>query len=244
MLTQINTAQYDNDAEKGHKFNGFDLQLCAEVDDQGQHQDQGNQQQQGDQQQSQGDQGEGMQQQSSQQQGSQQQNQQGDQQQGQGDQQNSQQQVPEKYENFTLPEGSTYDQTLHDQFSTVALKHGLSQEAAQEFVTMYAGIRQNEQAALIAEHEQRVEAWTNEAKTDPVIAKNFDKNLAAVKEVFTRFGGQAMVELLDSTGLGSHPQFIRMGMAIRAKVGDDDFPDGRGGSENLTTGQLFFPNSK
>lgn len=109
---------------------------------------------------------------------------------------------------------------------------------------MYAGIRQNEQAALIAEHEQRVEAWSNEAKADPVIAKNFDKNLAAVKEVFTRFGGQAMVELLDSTGLGSHPQFIRMGMAIRAKVGEDDFPDGKGGSENLTTGQLFFPNSK
>lgn len=150
----------------------------------------------------------------------------------------------EKYENFTLPDGSTYDQALHDQFSAVALKHGLSQESAQEFVTMYAGIRQNEQAALISEHEQRVAAWTDEAKTDPVIAKNFDKNLAEVKEVFSRFGGNEMIELLDSTGLGSHPQFIRMGMAIRAKVGEDDFPDGNSSTKDQNIGQIFFPNSK
>lgn len=152
--------------------------------------------------------------------------------------------VPEKYENFTLPEGAVYDTALHDQFSTIARKHSLSQEAAQEFVSMYAGIRQNEQAALLTEHEQRVAAWEAEAKTDPVIAKNFDKNLAAVKEVFTRFGGNEIVELLDSTGLGSHPLFIRMGMAVKAKVGEDDFPEGGNGGGQVSAASIFYPNMK
>jgi hypothetical protein len=222
---------------------GINLQLFTEgTDEQNQQQTQESNQQQSsqnsNQETNQGDNSQSNQQQSEQQSG---------QEQGGEDnssQQQNQQQSLEKYENFTLPEGAVYDQALHDQFSTVALKHGLTQEAAQEFVSMYAGIRQNEQAALITEHEQRVQAWTDQAKADPVIAKNFDINLSTAKEMFTRFGGNEMVELLDSTGLGSHPAFVRMGMAVKAKVGEDDFPDGKGGGKDLTTSQLFFPNSK
>lgn len=241
--SQLAAAQYSNDAEVMRRFS-FDLQCFAEGEgDQGQQGQQSQNQGQGQQNQGQ-QQGEGQQQQGAQgNQGDGQQNG-GQQQQGQGDQQGQGQQQLEKYENFTLPDGAVYDTALHDQFSAVALKHKLTQEAAQEIVTMYAGIRQNEQAALLAEHEQRVEAWASEAKADPVIAKNFDKNLAAAKEVFTRFGGTEMVDLLENTSLGSHPAFIRMGMAIKAKVGEDDFPDGKNGQENLTTGQIFFPNSK
>ena len=80
------------------------------------------------------------------------------------------------------------------------------------------------------------------ADADPGFA--VDATLAAGKQALNQFGTPELVNLLNHTGLGSNPEFVRFCAKVGKAMAEDSFH--RGGSKSEADGMpsRLFPNSK
>lgn len=152
-----------------------------------------------------------------------------------GDDQNDQQSdQPTEYEQFTLPEGMEMTEEAQAEFSEVLTEieketgKGLSQETAQKFVDMGANLVQQgaEQAMQYAAeyHEKQTNEWIETFQNDAEIGGDEEtqkKNLAVAKTVAKAVGGDALIEALEATGAGNHPEIIRAFFKLSGVVGED-----------------------
>lgn len=126
--------------------------------------------------------------------------------------------APEKYADFKLPEGLTLDKGLADKFAASAKKLGLSQESAQELVTLQA---ENAAATLKAgldSWNQTKEGWRNE--TIKELGANYEKELSYAAKALDRFGGPELRQLLSDTGLGEHKLLAKAFIAIGKQMSE------------------------
>ena len=111
--------------------------------------------------------------------------------------------VPERYE-ITPPEGLALDEAGMNQFTPLARKHGLSQEAAQDLVNLYAS---HMQGALSGQ----IQTWEKAVRADQEIGgQNLSTSLEGAKRVLSRYGTPELTAALDQTGMGSHPELVRL----------------------------------
>jgi hypothetical protein len=147
--------------------------------------------------------------------------------------------APEKYD-FKLPEGMQADQTLLDEFSGLAKGMNLTQEQAQGMLDLYhkqvAGI----QAKFVSDHEARIADWQKTVKADAEYGgAKLEQNLAVAKKALDKFGGQSLVDLLNSTGLGDHPEVIRYFYRVGSRLKEDGFVEGSKVQEKSAADVLF-----
>lgn len=154
--------------------------------------------------------------------------------------------APEKYADFTIPDGVTIDAKAVEAFTPVLKKHNLSQEAAQELVNVYA---QNmaassatyveqlkddnfalEQVGFVLGHQRDV--WSKALKTDSEIGgKDYDKNVKTAQRAIARFGSPQFKAVLERTGLGNHPEFVRFCLKAGHVVSEDTTALGAGAGQ-------------
>lgn len=154
--------------------------------------------------------------------------------------------VPEKYE-FKAPEGTTYDPQVMESFSGAAKEAGLTQDAAQKLIEKMAPAlvaRQADQVAAI--HREWLEASTADKEFG---GEKLKENLGVAKRALDTFDPQPMGadgklvatplrKLLDDTGLGNHPEILRLFYRAGKAISEDKFVGGvaRGaGAANPTT---------
>lgn len=143
--------------------------------------------------------------------------------------------VPEEYEKFSLPEGFEYDEAAAKDFEGLARELGLSQEQAQRLVNMYTD---NIQRGILAQAEAadaRNAAWADAARTDAEYGgSDFEKNLAIANYGLSRLGSPALMKYLSESGLGNHPEIIRLcwkaGKLMREDAQPEDQAPRRGGA--------------
>lgn len=125
--------------------------------------------------------------------------------------------APEKYE-FVPPEGVTLDPAAVEEFTPVARELGLTQEQAQRVVNLYAGLQQRQADALAEQSRQ----WVEQVMADKDLGgARWDANRALVAQARDRFATPALVELMETTGLGNHPEVIRLFAAVGKAIADD-----------------------
>ena len=146
--------------------------------------------------------------------------------------------APEKYE-FTAPEGKEYDSNLLTAFEAAAKDSNLTQETAQKLLDKMAPAiaeRQTEQVAAIRKD------WFEASKSDKEFGgEKLEQNLGVAKKALDTFGSPELNQLLVSTGLGNHPEVIRMMYRAGKAIGEDTFVSG-GGSTTPSV-KSFYPNS-
>ena len=138
--------------------------------------------------------------------------------------------APEKYE-FKAPDGKQYDAAVLEPFSEAAKAANLTQDAAQKILETMA--------PKLAEHQQaQVEAvqsgWLEASKTDKEFGGDrLQENLAVAKRALDTFAPKnadgtvsGFRQLLDDTGLGNHPEVIRMLVKIGKAISEDGFVAG------------------
>ena len=134
--------------------------------------------------------------------------------------------VPESYE-ITAPEGMDVDKAAMDVFTPIAKELGLTNEKAQKFADVYANIRLNEAKVQQDAFDSQQDGFIEAAKTDKEFGGvNFDKNIASANSVLTKFGGDALIEVLDSAGLANHPDVIRCFYRMSKAISEDTFVSG------------------
>ncbi len=131
--------------------------------------------------------------------------------------------VPEKYE-FKAPEGTEYDPEILEAFSGAARKGGLSQEAAQKLIEEMA-------PALAARQVDQVQAihkeWLASSSSDKEFGGDkLQENLGVARKALDSFGTPELRTMLDETGLGNHPEVIRLLYRAGKAISEEKFVGG------------------
>ena len=101
----------------------------------------------------------------------------------------------------------------------------------------------NLQNQLIQRHHQIHSHWINQSKNDPFFGGTlFAHNLKIAKKVVQQFGGPKVMDVLNKTGLGSHPDIIRMMVRIGHALNQPSACNDNGKPQRQKTiAELFYP---
>lgn len=145
--------------------------------------------------------------------------------------------VPESYE-FKMPEGVELDKTAAEEFTAVAKEMKLTQDQAQKFAEIAAGIQQRGKEA----HASAVTSWTEATKTDKEFGGDkLQENLAIAKQAIDRFGTPELKDVLNASGLGNHPEFVRAFYRAGKLLSEDAVHSGRAPGASNDIAKLMFP---
>lgn len=125
--------------------------------------------------------------------------------------------APDAYE-FAAPDGHVLDETVIGKFSEVAKELNLTNANAQKVLDVMAPAIAERQAAAL---QSMTEEWSNSARADKEFGgEKLAENLAVAKTALDKFATPEFRALLNDTGLGNHPEvlrvFYRAGKAISA----------------------------
>lgn len=154
--------------------------------------------------------------------------------------------APETYADFTVPDGMTIDQPLVDAAIPVLKEIGVSQIQAQKLVDMISELRQAESKANSDSYNQTVKDWVEEGKKDKEFGGDkYDENVGIANRGLDKFGTPKLVEVLKQTGLGNHPEFIRLFTRVGKLIKEDD-PGGAAAppASEKTDAETLYPDLK
>lgn len=152
--------------------------------------------------------------------------------------------APEKYD-LKLSEKSLLDKSSVDEISTFARERGLSNKLAQEILEMKESAVKEHielQAEAVA---QRTSSWRKAVEDDKEIGGEKLKETANLaNQVAKRFGTETFMKALNDTGLGNHPELVRVFARIGRAMDNDKLE--LGGNSFSQSGrseeQTFYPN--
>lgn len=147
--------------------------------------------------------------------------------------------APEQYADFTVPDGYDLGE-LGNEFKTVAKELGLTQEQAQKLIDLDV-----KRFGAQTESVQKATAkWLEDAQADKEFGgEALTENVAIAKKAIDTFGSDALKDLLQKTGLGNHPELIRVFYRAGKAISEDRFVNGAtGDNAQVTTAQRMYPN--
>jgi hypothetical protein len=148
--------------------------------------------------------------------------------------------APDKYE-FTNPEGAEMAPEGLTAFSDFAREQGMTQAAAQSLLDKLAPAMAKRQADVMTAAR---ESWANSAKADKEFGGDkLNENLGIAKKALDAFGTPELRTLLNESGIGNHPEVIRMLLRAGKAISEDRFVGGgRGGQVSTDPAKRLFPN--
>lgn len=136
--------------------------------------------------------------------------------------------APEAYD-FKAAEGQEYDGEFIKVYSEIAKELNLSQENAQELLDKVSPVVQQRQLEKINEIR---EGWAASSKTDKEFGGDkFKENLALAKQALNELGTPELKTFLDNSGLGNHPELIRLLYRAGKAITPDHFVGGPKGEK-------------
>lgn len=146
--------------------------------------------------------------------------------------------APEAYEDFTSPDGVEIDTEVLGQLKALGKELNLDQASAQKVFDLGVQLQQRQAQAW----EAQMQKWIGEVRSDKEIGGDkLPENLALAKKAVEQFGGKEFSEFLDSSGMGSHPAFIRAFHRIGKAISEDTFVSGNknAGTTNSLENTLY-----
>jgi hypothetical protein len=150
--------------------------------------------------------------------------------------------APEDYDGFAAPEGVTLDDGLLGDFKGLARELDLPQQSAQKLVDLAVRMRQADAEAIVAVRQ----SWLDASKADREFGGDrLHENLATAKRGVEAYGSPALAQLLNETGLGNHPEFVRLFVKIGRTVSEYTYlAGGRAPAGQRSLAERLYPTSK
>lgn len=145
---------------------------------------------------------------------------------------------------LALPEGSHLDAKAVERIVADAKARGLNQEQAQDLLK-----RENDAVAGYVKgqtdaYANEQTAWMAAIKADPEIGgQKFDESVTLAKRAVDAYGSDAFKKALNDTGLGNHPELVRVFARIGKTITQDDkiLAPGRMPAAKRSPEQVFYP---
>ncbi|ENJ8541419.1 peptidase [Raoultella planticola] len=153
--------------------------------------------------------------------------------------------APDKYE-FKAPEGTELDSQAIGLFEPVARELDLTNDQAQKLAGLWPQLQEQMQQRQAESWGQQVEKWAADVKADKEIGG--DKLTASVghaQKALDTFASKEFREFLDNTGMGNHPEMVRVFAKVGKLMSEDSFVTGQGnGSPKNDLVEAFYPSKK
>jgi hypothetical protein len=151
--------------------------------------------------------------------------------------------APEQYEDFTAPDGVTLDAEVTGEFKGLAKELGLTQEQAQKVADFGPKMLQRWQAKQAEALAETSAKWATETRADKDIGGDkLNENLATAKKALDAFGSPAIKTLLHESGLGNHPEVIRLLVNAGKAISEDRMVPGAKAAAEVSIEQRLYPN--
>lgn len=153
--------------------------------------------------------------------------------------------VPEKYD-LKPPEGALLDSADIERTAAYAKERGLSNEEAQALL-------ERDNTIIVAQMEKQKEllkkttdGWMAQLKADKEIGgAAFNESAELAKRIVAKYASPELKEALDSTGIGNHPELVRMLVKIGKSMANDKLvPSGNPPPEPKPIENRVYPNLK
>jgi hypothetical protein len=160
--------------------------------------------------------------------------------------------APEKYEDFTMPDGMELDKEMLDDFLPIAKELNLTQEQAQKLADLQIKNVERANAKTEEAFAKVVEGWKDSVKADSEIGgSTMGEKVGLAVKAMNFFGdskdesgktveNSALKELLETSQLGNHPEVIRVFYRIGKAFGEDRLVTAEGKSGGR---KPFYENS-
>lgn len=152
--------------------------------------------------------------------------------------------APAEYSEFKVPDGLEVDADALKDFTPVMQELKATQEQAQAAVDIASKMVEKTLKSQADAWADRVADWTKTAEEDKEIGgKDYDKHILLARSAMRQIGGRPLVLALEETGVGNHPELIRVFYRLGLAIGEDNLDFG-GQSEggNKTIAERMFPN--
>jgi hypothetical protein len=132
--------------------------------------------------------------------------------------------APEAYQ-FEANESNPLDPEVMEVYSEVAKELNLSQKAAQSLLDKVGSKIQERTAQNQEQYMQKLRMdWVNQSTTDKEFGgENLQANLSVAKKSLDKFGTPEFRQLINESGLGNHPEFIRFMYRAGKAISEDKF---------------------
>jgi hypothetical protein len=132
--------------------------------------------------------------------------------------------APETYQ-FQVDESKAFDPEVLGVYSEIAKELNLSQKAAQSLLDKVGSKIQERTAQNQEQYMQKLRMdWVNQSTTDKEFGgENLRANLSVAKQPLDKFGTPEFRQLINESGLGNHPEFIRFMYRAGKAISQDKF---------------------
>jgi len=149
--------------------------------------------------------------------------------------------APEKYE-LKAPEGFELEPDTTAGFEAVARELKLTNDQANKLVPLGAQLANRIAEKQAEAHTAQVGQWLEASKADKEFGGDkFDASVQVALKARDKFATEELKTLMDQTGLGNHPEIVRLFHRIGTVIADDTFvqaPSG-GGTTKAAAAVLF-----
>ncbi|GAL57161.1 hypothetical protein EV102420_06_00350 [Pseudescherichia vulneris NBRC 102420] len=148
--------------------------------------------------------------------------------------------APEKYE-FKAAEGQELDATALEQFEPIARELNLTNEQAQKMVDLYGTqilpMVQKQQAEA---WQKTTEQWAADVKADKEIGGDkLTANIGVAQRALETFGTPDLKEYLNASGLGNHPELIKVFVKVGKAMSEDGMVTGKESGQRTAAEVLY-----
>lgn len=123
---------------------------------------------------------------------------------------------------FDLPDDVKVDEGRLKDFTDIAKDLKLPADAAQKIVDLAV----KQQQAMVEAHAEQVKSWGDAVANDKELGK--PENQAVARQAVEAFGSKGLKDLLNTTGLGNHPEVVRAFLKVGRAISEDKVIVGRG----------------
>lgn len=145
--------------------------------------------------------------------------------------------APEKYE-FKTAEGQELDAEAVKAFEPIAKELNLSNEQAQKLVDVYGSkIMPHVMKQIDEQWSRQSEQWAEQVRADKDLGS--DASIGAAQKAMDKFGSPELKQYLTETGLGNHPELVRIFANIGKAMSEDGLVTGNSGGAKSAADVLF-----
>jgi len=142
-----------------------------------------------------------------------------------------------------VPEKSLLDAASVERIASFAKERGLSQEQAQALLERDHENLVSSEVAQKAALDAQSKQWVKDIISDKEIGgEGAKQNIALAHRVIEKFASPVLVQQLRETGLGNHPELIRLFVNVGKLMSDDQLVLGNGApTVEKSAAEIFYP---
>ncbi|HIE5902666.1 peptidase [Proteus mirabilis] len=146
--------------------------------------------------------------------------------------------APEKYEFKAPEEGQELDKGALEVFEPIARELNLNNEQAQKLVDVYGSkIMPAINKQLAEGWQKQTEQWAETVKADKELSSA--ESIGAAQKAMDKFGSPELKQYLEESGLGNHPELIRIFAGVGKAMSEDGLVTGNSNGSKSAADVLF-----